>query len=108
MIENIRSKSQFTSALQNKEDMIVLDFFDDCNHCSAMNDKLDEYSDWYSNQKKNVKFYKINVDKDTELANDYSVNKTPTTLFFKKGKLIDKVIGPEPNEIKSIIDSELM
>ncbi|KAI3405416.2 hypothetical protein KGF56_001760 [Candida oxycetoniae] len=108
MLQNIQSKQQFTSALQNKNDMIVLDFFDECNHCSNMNNKLDEFSDWYETQNKHVKFYKCNVEKEKELADDYSVSSIPTTLFFKKGKLIDKVIGPEPNEIKRVIDSDLM
>ncbi|EDK45941.1 conserved hypothetical protein [Lodderomyces elongisporus NRRL YB-4239] len=105
MIEHISSKQQFTSALQNSSDMIVLDFFDDCTHCTDMNDKLDEYSSLYENQSKKVKFYKCNIEKDMELASDYSVNLIPTTLFFKKGKLIDKVVGPDPSSIKSVIDS---
>lgn len=106
MLQNIETKQQFSSALQNKNDMIVLDFFDECSHCSDLNDKLDEFSDIYEAQ--NIRFYKVNIEEDRELAEDYKVSSIPTTLFFKKGKVFDKVVGPEPNEIKKVLDKNLM
>ena len=29
-------------------------------------------------------------------------------LYFSKGKSFDKVVGPEPNEIKKVLDKNLM
>ncbi|CAI5760039.1 unnamed protein product [Candida verbasci] len=106
MLQNIQSSQQFSSALQNDQDMIILDFFDSCTHCTNMNQKLDEFSDMYED--KNFRFYKVNIDEDKELADDYAVSSIPTTLFFKKGKIVDKVVGPEPNEIKKVLDRDLM
>ena len=80
--------------------------FDECSHCSDLNDKLDEFSDMYEAQ--NIRFYKVNIEEDRELAEDYKVSSIPTTLFFKKGKVFDKVVGPEPNEIKKVLDKNLM
>ncbi|KAI5958718.1 uncharacterized protein KGF55_005716 [Candida pseudojiufengensis] len=140
-LKNINSKQEFTSILKknsqnslsggsNKNDLIVLDFFDDCTHCSEMNHKLEEISSNYelgSNQRggmrrgagdsssssnvedqPSVQFFKVNIEDDKQLANEFSISSIPTTLFFKKGKLIDKVVGPEPNEIKRIIDDNEM
>ena len=56
----------------------------------------------------NIRFYKVNIEEDRELAEDYKVSSIPTTLFFKKGKVFDKVVGPEPNEIKKVLDKNLM
>lgn len=98
------------SNTSNQDHVIVVDFFDDCDHCSQMNSKLDEYSNWYQNQSKPVDFYKVNID-DKELksfASEYSINSIPTTLFFKKGKLVDKVVGSEPAEIKKVLDNDLL
>lgn len=98
------------SNTSNQDHVIVVDFFDDCDHCLQMNSKLDEYSNWYQNQSKPVDFYKVNID-DKELksfASEYSINSIPTTLFFKKGKLVDKVVGSEPAEIKKVLDNDLL
>lgn len=97
MLQNIETKQQFSSALQNKNDMIVLDFFDECSHCSDLNDKLDEFSDMYEAQ--NIRFYKVNIEEDRELAEDYKVSSIPTTLFFKKEKFLIKLL--DLNQMKS-------
>ena len=90
MLQNIQTKQQFSSALQNKNDMIVLDFFDECSHCSGLNDKLDEFSEMYEDR--NIRFYKVNIEEDRELADDYKVSSIPTTLFFKRVRLLIKLL----------------
>ncbi|KAI5956230.1 hypothetical protein KGF54_000705 [Candida jiufengensis] len=115
MLQDINSKKEFSSILKenssqsDSNNLIVLDFFDDCTHCSEMNHKLNEISEKYDSisllsKDRDIKFYKVNIEDDKSLANEYSISSIPTTLFFKKGKLIDKVVGPEPNEIKQVIE----
>ena len=42
---------------------------------------MDEFSDMYEAQ--NIRFYKVNIEEDRELAEDYKVSSIPTTLFSK-------------------------
>ncbi|CAD1809360.1 Thioredoxin family protein [Candida parapsilosis] len=99
-----------SNASSHEDHVIVVDFFDDCDHCLQMNSKLDEYSNWYQNNSKPVDFYKVNIeDKESKsFASDYSVDSIPTTLFFKKGKLVDKVVGAQPAQIKKVLDDDLL
>ena len=36
----------------------------------------------------NVPFYKVDIDEEMELANQYKIMTVPTLLFFKGGKLV--------------------
>ncbi|KAI5967172.1 hypothetical protein CANMA_003229 [Candida margitis] len=110
MASNIGLGNKSSSSSGQQDHVIVVDFFDDCDHCSQMNSKLDEYSNWYQNQAKPVDFYKVNIDdkESKSFASEYSINSIPTTLFFKRGKLVDKVVGSEPAEIKKVLDKDLL
>ncbi|MFH1638961.1 MAG: thioredoxin [Chloroflexota bacterium] len=55
-----------------------------------------------------IKFCKVNVDENPEMAAKYRVMSIPTLMFFKGGKLMDTVIGAVPERtIKPKIDSLL-
>lgn len=98
------------SGSSNQDHVIVVDFFDDCDNCLQMNSKLDEYSNWYHIHSKPVDFYKVNIE-DKELksfASEYNIDSIPTTLFFKKGKVVDRVVGSQPAEIKKLLDNDLL
>ena len=42
---------------------------------------------------KNAKFGKVNIDSNGVLAEQYAVMNIPTMLFFKNGKLTDRIVG---------------
>jgi thioredoxin 1 len=44
----------------------------------------------------NVKFCKLNVDENPEMARQYQVMRIPLLLFFKDGKQVDSVLGVVP------------
>jgi thioredoxin 1 len=43
-----------------------------------------------------VKFVKINVDENQDLAQKYDVMSIPTTMIFKKGERVDALVGAFP------------
>ncbi len=43
-----------------------------------------------------IKISKLNVDENPKTASEYSIQSIPTMLFFREGKLVDKVIGAIP------------
>ena len=40
-----------------------------------------------------VEFYKVNIEESNETSIRYNVHSTPTTIFFKDGKEIEREIG---------------
>ena len=50
-----------------------------------------------------MSFYKININKNLEYAEQYEVNTTPTVLIFKDGEMIKKLVGYR-NKIKLLYE----
>jgi thioredoxin 1 len=51
---------------------------------------VDELSETYKDQ---VSIGKVNVDEEETLADQFGIRNIPTLLFFKNGKIVDKLIG---------------
>ena len=53
-----------------------------------------------------VNIYKVNVDENTELAQEYGVQSIPTILVYKEGSLSETVVGlKSKDELVEIINS---
>ena len=42
---------------------------------------------------KNIKFFKIDVDKNPDVAEKYGITSVPTIIFFKKGREVSRLSG---------------
>lgn len=84
-----------------KEGIVVVDFFATwCGPCKMLGPIIENLG----NSMENVKFIKIDVDKNEDLARRYGVMSIPTIIFFKEGKEVEKHIGfITENGIKEII-----
>ena len=52
----------------------------------------------------NYKFYKLNVDDNALIAQEYGVMSIPTLLIFKDGKLVNTIVGLRSmDELKNIL-----
>lgn len=70
---------------------VVVDFFATwCGPCKAMSPIFDELSQEY---KEKVKFVKIDVDQNQDLASQYNIFSIPTFLIFKDGKVVNQLTG---------------
>ena len=55
-----------------------------------------------------VKVAKLNTDENPEVAGRYQVMSIPTILFFKKGQVVEKLVGARPKrQFKEMIDQLL-
>jgi thioredoxin 1 len=54
---------------------------------------LDELSDEFKGR---VKIGRLDIEKYPQFSNKYGIQSTPTFLFFKKGKVVDQIIGMAP------------
>ena len=54
----------------------------------------------------NVKFVKIDIDKNTEVAAKLGVMSIPNMIVFKDGNIVNRQIGGLPkNELKAFIEN---
>jgi thioredoxin len=79
--------------IENKT--VVLEFYADwCGYCKALEPTIN------SLEKEGIEVIKIDTDANPDLANQYGVRALPTIIYVKDGKVVDKTIGYNPEEIK--------
>jgi thioredoxin 2 len=66
-----------------------------CAPCRTLSPIIDELASDYAN---GVKVVKLNVDENQITASQYGIRSIPTMLFFKEGKIVDRVTGTLPKE----------
>lgn len=68
-----------------------------CGPCKMLKPVLDKLSSEYSG--KGVKIVTIDVDASKDLSNELLVNEIPLLLFYRNGKLMEQMIGFNPESI---------
>ena len=85
------TRENFDKAISDSSIAVLVDFWAPwCGPCKALSPILDEISKESSDL---VTIYKVNVDEETELAQDIGVQSIPTMLLYKNGNLNEKLIG---------------
>jgi len=80
-----------------KYPLIVIDFWAPwCPPCKILGPIVESLAKKYTGK---VVFGKLHVDENKNTAVKYEVMSIPTLLVFKKGKLIDRIIGAMPEPI---------
>ncbi|MBI3803315.1 MAG: thioredoxin [Nitrospirae bacterium] len=76
-----------------------------CGPCQMIAPTIDELAVEYAGK---LKVCKLNTDENPEIAGRYQIMGIPTLLFFKDGKLVDKIVGAaSKKQFKQKIDSLL-
>ena len=76
-----------------------------CGPCRMVAPIVDKLAEKYQGK---FKFYRLNVDENSQTASKYKVMSIPTLIFFKDGKAVDTVIGAVPERVlQSKIDDLL-
>ena len=104
MIKHV-AEHEFKGEVLEQNGVVVVDFWATwCGPCKMIAPVIDEIA----GDLKNVKFVKVDVDKNPSVANKFQVASIPTLVMFKDGKPIDKVIGFRPkNDLENIIKKHL-
>ena len=90
------TEENFDEQLARAEDPILVDFWASwCGPCRVIGPWLEELAEELAGQ---VHFAKINVEDNGELANRFGISSIPTLILFKKGKVVDQMIGAVPKE----------
>ena len=90
------NKDSFEKVISSKEKTLIIDFWAPwCGPCKALSPVLEELSSEMSDQ---VGVYKVNVDDNTELAQEHGVQSIPTLLVYKNGTLSETIVGLKTKE----------
>ena len=61
-----------------------------CGPCKAVAPIIDELAKEYAGK---IKVGKMDVDNNSKIPTEYGIMSIPTVMFFKKGKVMDQLVG---------------
>ena len=98
------NKESFEKVTTDKDKTLIIDFWAPwCGPCKALTPVLEEISTEMSDK---VGVYKVNVDDNTDLAQEHGVQSIPTMLIFKNGSLSETIVGLKTkDELIDIVNS---
>lgn len=89
------TKDNFEKEVINSEKPVLLDFWAAwCGPCRMVSPIIDEIA----SELPSVKVGKINIDEESELANQFRVMSIPTLVVMKNGNIINKSVGLKPKK----------
>lgn len=92
--------ANFDEFVKNNQKVVVDCWAAWCAPCRMLTPIIDELAE----EKTDVKFAKLDVDKNRAVPSRYGIMSIPTLLYFKDGQLVDKTLGALP---KQAIESRL-
>lgn len=82
---------EFENKVLKADKAVMVDFWAPwCGPCKAITPTVDALGQIYSNQ---MNFFKVNVDENPVTPSNYDIKVIPTLIFFKDGKVVEKIIG---------------
>lgn len=98
------SQSDFTNEVTSASGAVVVDFYATwCGPCKMLAPMMETQAGLFTGK---IKFLKVNVDESQALAQEYQIQAIPTVLFFKDGKLADRMTGLPTNvDLKMRLDA---
>jgi thioredoxin 1 len=100
------NETDFDSTVLRSGVPVFVDFYADwCGPCNMIAPTIEALSEEYAGK---VKFVKINVDNNQQLAMKYDILSIPTSMLFENGTVKDSLIGAYPaSAYKERIDHAL-
>ena len=89
------TKDNLKSEVLESDKPVLLDFWATwCGPCRMVSPIVDEISE----ERRDIKVGKINVDEQMELAQQFRIVSIPTLVVMKDGQIANKAVGAMPKE----------
>ncbi len=83
------TNGEFTEFI--KEGTVLIDFYADwCMPCVIMSPIVEDMSEKFKGK---VKFGKVNIEDNNEIAQKFNVSSIPNFVLFKDGKVVNQFVG---------------
>ncbi len=94
------AQGEFADQVTRATGLVVVDFYATwCGPCRELSPMLDAAAGAFHDR---IRFFKVNVDESPGLAQNFQIQAIPAVLFFKDGKLADRITGlPDEADLKS-------
>ena len=90
------NSDSFSTTIKESEKPVLVDFWAPwCGPCKAITPILEEIASEMGDQ---VKICKVNVDENGPLAGEYNVRAIPNMILFKKGEVVEQLVGMTSKE----------
>jgi thioredoxin 1 len=86
-----------------KEGVVFVDFYGVwCMPCLMMSPVVDELAERFNGK---IKFAKVNIEDNPDLAKKFGVHSIPNMVIFKDGEKVEQIIGAMPQEeLEKVLD----
>jgi len=93
----------FSTEVEDSPVPVLVDFWAEwCAPCRRLAPIVEELANEYTGK---VKFCKVNVEEEGELAQRFGIRSIPTIIIFKDGEPVNQLIGLQPKaEISKVLD----
>lgn len=91
------TQDEFDREILQSDQPALVDFWAPwCGPCQMMGPTIDKLAEDYAGR---AKIAKVNVDDAPDLATRYGIRSIPSLLFFKKGQVVDQLVGVQPESV---------
>jgi thioredoxin 1 len=95
MAHIVITADNFEEEVLKSEQTVLVDFWATwCGPCRMLAPVIEEISE----ENKDIKVCKIDVDEEPELAAHFGIQSIPTLIVFKNGKPVNKSVGVRPKD----------
>ena len=90
--------SNFDQFVKENDNVVVDCWAAWCGPCRMLSPIIEQLAE----EKTNISFAKLDVDKNRVVPMRYGIMSIPTLLYFKNGKLVDKTLGALPKQMVEV------
>ncbi len=95
MAVNAVDNTSFQKEVLDEKGLVFVDFYATwCGPCKMTAPIIEQLAQ----ERNDIKFVKVDVDQNNELASQYSIFSIPTFIIFKEGKMVSQFAGGRGKE----------
>ncbi|KAG6380663.1 thioredoxin-like protein [Boletus reticuloceps] len=102
-VKELESLNEFHEII-NSGKAVLIDFYADwCGPCKLISPIFDKHSD--NADTEGIEFYKVDVDKLADVAQECGIRAMPTFQLYKDGQRVGDMLGAKPAELTALVQN---